>query len=236
MHLPEGDLMPGSAEELPLTSGGDSEDERWMREAIAEALAAEAAGDVPVGAVLVDPSRGLVVPGRNRRELRGDPVAHAEIEALRDAAEARGSWRLEGCTLYVTLEPCPMCAGALVNARVSRVVYGCLDPKAGAVDTFYGIGKDERLNHRFEVRGGVLAEECAALLKSFFGAKRRAAAAAKKAALTLGAAPAQGPSRESSRSLAEEASGSRAPSDPPLSACEGPDEPGSPSGLVDATP
>jgi tRNA(adenine34) deaminase len=148
-------------------------DERFMREAIAEAGRAEAASDVPVGAVVVDGGGAILSQGRNRREADQDPTAHAEIDALRRAAAALGRWRLEGATVYVTLEPCPMCAGALVNARVARLVYGCADPKAGAVDTLLSIGKDPRFNHRFAVESGVLADACAALLKDFF-AKLRA--------------------------------------------------------------
>ena len=148
-------------------------DRAWMLEAIAEAEAAGAAGDVPVGVVIVDAAGALVGRGRNRRELDQDPTAHAEVDALRAASRALGHWRLAGATVYVTLEPCPMCAGALVNARVARLVYGCADPKAGAVDTLFTIGRDLRLNHRFEVQGGVLADECAALLRGFF-ARRRA--------------------------------------------------------------
>ena len=148
-------------------------DETWMRAALAEAdAAAEETGDVPVGAVVVDKEGHLVAAGRNRREGRQDPTAHAEVEALRAAAAALGHWRLVGATVYVTLEPCPMCAGALVNARVARVVYGCKDLKAGAVDTLFEIGRDLRLNHRFEITSGVLAEECAGRLKAFFGKKR----------------------------------------------------------------
>jgi tRNA(adenine34) deaminase len=147
-------------------------DEACMRAALTEALAAGEAGDVPVGAVVVDASGTIVGRGRNRREQNQDPTAHAEVEALRDAARVRGAWRLEGLTVYVTLEPCPMCAGALVNARVARVVYGCADPKAGAVDTLFSIGRDARLNHRYAVLGGVLADECAGLLRAFFAARR----------------------------------------------------------------
>ena len=145
-----------------------------MRLAIEEAAAAAQSGDVPVGAVLVDASGELLARGRNRREVDQDPTAHAEIDALRAAARARSDWHLNGCTLYVTMEPCPMCAGALVNARIARVVYGCTDLKAGAVDTLFTIGRDPRLNHRFEVTSGVLAEECAAALKAFFAERRRA--------------------------------------------------------------
>jgi tRNA(adenine34) deaminase len=147
-------------------------DEAWMREALAEAKVAADAGDVPVGAVVVDAAGQLVGRGRNRREAHQDPTAHAEVEALRDAAQRRRAWRLEGCTVYVTLEPCPMCAGALVNARVARVVYGCADPKAGAVDTLFSIGKDLRLNHRYAVTGGVLSDSCAGLLRAFFAVRR----------------------------------------------------------------
>lgn len=148
-------------------------DEAWMRVALHEAETAALAGDVPVGAVVVDPTHGILGRGRNQRELSQDPTAHAEVIALREAALRSGGWRLGGATLFVTLEPCPMCAGALVNARVSRVVYGCADPKAGALDTLFAIGRDPRLNHRFEAVGGVLSMECAALLKTFFAARRQ---------------------------------------------------------------
>lgn len=149
-----------------------STDEASMRLALLEAEEAALAGDVPVGAVVIDPVLGVIGRGRNQRELGQDPTAHAEVVALREAAQRRGTWRLGGATLFVTLEPCPMCAGALVNARVARVVYGCADPKAGALDTLFEIGRDPRLNHRFETTGGVLAAECAALLKDFFAARR----------------------------------------------------------------
>jgi tRNA(adenine34) deaminase len=147
-------------------------DERFMREAMAEAERAALAFDVPVGAVVVDAAGAILGRGRNRREADQDPTAHAEIDALRRAAASLGRWRLEGATVFVTLEPCPMCAGALVNARVARLVYGCADPKAGAVDTLFSIGKDPRLNHRFAVEGGVLADACAGLLKDFFARLR----------------------------------------------------------------
>jgi tRNA(adenine34) deaminase len=149
-----------------------SDDEHWMGVALAEARLAMAHGDVPVGAVVVGPERVELSRGRNLRERDGDPTAHAELVALRAAAKIAGHWRLDGATLYVTLEPCAMCAGALVNARVARVVYGALDPKAGAVVSLFEIGRDDRLNHRFEVAGGVLAEASAELLRSFFGALR----------------------------------------------------------------
>ncbi|MFZ4720730.1 MAG: tRNA adenosine(34) deaminase TadA [Ilumatobacteraceae bacterium] len=142
-----------------------------MRLAIAEAHAAEAHDDVPIGAVVV--RDGQVIARRhNERELTGDPTAHAEVLALRDAAAVVGHWRLNDCTLYVTLEPCVMCAGALVNARIGRVVYGATDPKAGAVASLYEVCADERLNHRPPVESGVLADECGQLLKDFFAARR----------------------------------------------------------------
>ena len=146
-------------------------DQRWMRVAIAEAKRAEVEGEVPVGAVIVHEGK-VIGRGRNQRESSQDPTSHAEMIALRQAADALGSWRLIDTTLYVTLEPCPMCAGALVNARVPRVVWGCNDPKAGATETLYTIGSDPRLNHRFECIPGVLADECSALLSGFFAAIR----------------------------------------------------------------
>ena len=146
-------------------------DEHWMSLALNEARAAAASGDVPVGAVIVIGDR-IVARGRNRREVDGDPTAHAEIVALREAARELGHWRVEG-TLIVTQEPCPMCAGALVNARVARLVFGCTNPKAGAVTTLYQIVSDPRLNHRIEVTGGVLAEDCAQVLQQFFAELRR---------------------------------------------------------------
>lgn len=146
-------------------------DEQWMQAAIAEAKLAEAEGEVPVGAVIIHEGR-IIGRGRNQRESSQDPTTHAEMIAIRQAADLLGSWRLIDTTLYVTLEPCPMCAGALVNARVPRVVWGCADPKAGATETLYTIGSDPRLNHRFECVPGVLADECSALLSGFFSAIR----------------------------------------------------------------
>ena len=146
-------------------------DEEWMRAAIAEAKLAEGKGEVPVGAVIVHEG-DIIGRGHNLRELSQDPTTHAEMIAIRQAADALGSWRLIDTALYVTLEPCPMCAGALVNARVPRVVWGCNDPKAGAIETLYTIGSDPRLNHRFECVPGVLSEECSALLTGFFAAIR----------------------------------------------------------------
>jgi tRNA(adenine34) deaminase len=147
------------------------DDEHWMSFALDEAHAAAAAGDVPVGAVIVRDG-SILSRGRNRRELDKYPTAHAEVVALRDAARALGHWRVDA-TLYVTQEPCPMCAGAIVNARVARLVYGCPNPKAGAVATLYQIVSDGRLNHRAELRGGVRADECAAVLQQFFAELRR---------------------------------------------------------------
>jgi len=148
-------------------------DETAMRLALAEARAAEAHGDVPIGAILLDEAGVVVARGHNRREERQDPTAHAELEALREAASLRGSWRLDDLTMVVTMEPCPMCAGALVNARIGRLVYGCHDEKAGAISSLFVLGRDPRLNHRFPVVANVLGDECAALLRSFFVARRR---------------------------------------------------------------
>ena len=143
-----------------------------MELAIAEATVAAAEDEVPVGAVIAHLHRGIVARAHNQREQLADPTAHAEMIALTQAAKSLGSWRLEDCFLYVTLEPCPMCAGAIVQARVPVVVYGCTDPKAGACHTLYSITNDARLNHRAEVVGGVLAERCAAMLTAFFAGKR----------------------------------------------------------------
>ncbi|MER6528929.1 tRNA adenosine(34) deaminase TadA [Streptomyces sp. NPDC001508] len=140
-----------------------------MRGALAEAERAVRGGDVPVGAVVLSPDGTTVLAsGHNEREATGDPTAHAEILALRRAAASLGGWRLAGCTLVVTLEPCTMCAGALVQARVDRVVYGARDEKAGAAGSLWDLVRDRRLNHRPEVVEGVLAEECAGLLTAFF--------------------------------------------------------------------
>jgi tRNA(adenine34) deaminase len=149
----------------------DPEDERFMRRAIAEAERALGHDDVPIGAVVVHGGE-VVGAGHNERELRQDPTAHAEIIALRAAAHALGSWRVLDSTLYVTLEPCAMCAGAIVLARVPRVVYGCADPKAGAAGSVLDVLSEPRLNHRPEVTSGVLARECATLLTDFFAARR----------------------------------------------------------------
>jgi tRNA(adenine34) deaminase len=147
-------------------------DESFMRLALEAASRAATHEDVPIGAIVVRDGELLSSAG-NERELRGDPTAHAEILALRSAAQATGTWRLSGTTMYVTLEPCPMCAGALVLARVERLVYGALDPRAGAAFSLYNVVQDPRLNHSLEVTNGVLGEESATLLRSFFERKRR---------------------------------------------------------------
>ncbi|MFC5913676.1 tRNA adenosine(34) deaminase TadA [Streptomyces pulveraceus] len=139
-----------------------------MRRALAEADLAALAGDVPVGAVVLGPDGTLLATGHNEREATGDPTAHAEVLALRRAATTLGRWRLTGCTLVVTLEPCTMCAGALVQSRVDRVVYGARDEKAGAAGSLWDLVRDRRLNHRPEVIQGVLENECAGRLTSFF--------------------------------------------------------------------
>ncbi len=145
----------------------------WMCAAIAEAQVALAKDEVPIGCVIVhEPTGRIVGRGHNLRETARDATAHAEIIAIRQACETVGSWRLIDCTLIVTLEPCPMCAGAIVNARIPRLVYGCDDPKAGAVRTLYQLCEDARLNHRVAVTPGVLADECAEFLRSFFRAQR----------------------------------------------------------------
>ncbi len=143
-----------------------------MRRALAQAVRAGERGEVPVGAVVLDADGAIVAEAGNDREASADPTAHAEVLALRSAAEARGEWRLTGCTLVVTLEPCTMCAGAAVQARVDRVVYGADDDKAGAVGSLWDVVRDRRLNHRPEVVRGVLAAECSAVLTDFFARRR----------------------------------------------------------------
>jgi len=144
-----------------------------MLEAFALAQEAQSIGEVPIGCVIVhDPTQQIVGRGFNRRETDRDPTAHAEIIAIRHAGQSLGSWRLIDCTLYVTLEPCPMCAGAIINARIPRLTYGCPDPKAGAVRTLFQLCEDHRLNHRVEVTVGIMAEECAMLLTDFFRSQR----------------------------------------------------------------
>lgn len=143
-----------------------------MRLALAQARGALATGDVPVGAVVVGPDGAVLGVGRNAREAEGDPTAHAEVRALREAAAALGRWRLEDCTLVVTLEPCLMCAGAIVLARVARVVFGAWDAKAGASGSQWDVLRDRRVNHRPEVESGVLEDECGEILREFFAAQR----------------------------------------------------------------
>jgi tRNA(adenine34) deaminase len=147
-------------------------DERYMRLAIEQGGIAQENGDVPIGAVIVHNGQ-IIGKAYNQREQLQDPTAHAEIIALTQAAAALESWRLEDCTMYVTLEPCPMCAGSLVLARINRLVYGCDDPKTGAVKSLYNIVTDSRLNHRIEVINGVLADECSDLLEQFFQKRRQ---------------------------------------------------------------
>lgn len=168
---PSDDAWP---ESLGAALPGAVPDAPWMRLALEEARQAAAADEVPVGAVVVAGGH-VIASAHNQREQLRDPTAHAEMIALTQAAAALGSWRLEGCTLYVTLEPCPMCAGAILQARVPRVVWGAPDPKAGAVVSLYRLFEDQRLNHRVEHTGHVLADECGRVLTEFFRAKRRPA-------------------------------------------------------------
>ena len=155
----------------PESLPGGRPHDRWMRLALDEARAAAAEDEVPVGAIVVAGGR-VIAAGHNQREQLNDPTAHAEMIALTQAAATLGSWRLEGCVLYVTLEPCPMCAGAILQARVPTVVWGTADPKADAVATLYRLFDDARLNHRVEHVGGVLADECGRILTDFFRGKR----------------------------------------------------------------
>jgi tRNA(adenine34) deaminase len=143
-----------------------------MEQALACAREAESAGEVPVGAVLTDATGAVIARAANSPIARHDPTAHAEMLVLRAAGRALGNYRLPGCVLYVTLEPCPMCVGALVHARIARIVYGAPDPKTGACGSVFDLAANPKLNHRIEVTGGVLADECAALLKQFFAARR----------------------------------------------------------------
>ncbi len=161
---------PGLSVPPPLPAS-DADDLRFMALALVEAEAAAREGEVPVGAVVVRAGE-VLARAHNLREATDDPTAHAEVLAVREAAARIGSWRLDGCTLYVTLEPCFMCAGALVNARLSRLVLGALDPKAGAVGSLADVVRDARLNHRIEVRSGVLAQACGDVLKAFFAGRR----------------------------------------------------------------
>jgi tRNA(adenine34) deaminase len=159
--------------DFPLTDPRHPFHLEHMEMALDEARTAAAEDEVPVGAVIVSLQRGVIARAHNQREMLHDPTAHAEMVAITQAAQALESWRLEHCILYVTLEPCPMCAGAMVLARLPMVVYGATDPKAGACDTLYQITTDTRLNHRCQVVSGVHAERCAAVLSQFFATKRR---------------------------------------------------------------
>lgn len=155
-----------------MSAAGTVTDDAAMDRALAIAAAAAAAGEIPVGAVVLDAEGWILSEGRNNREETSDPTGHAEIVALRAAAAARGSWNLEGCTLVVTMEPCVMCAGAILQSRVGRVVFGAWDDKAGAAGSLYDVLRDRRLPYRAEVVGGVRADEAAALLRAFFTARR----------------------------------------------------------------
>ncbi|NYE95823.1 tRNA(adenine34) deaminase [Psychromicrobium silvestre] len=150
----------------------DAELESWMGLALAEARAALSTQDVPIGAVVLDASGHVIGTGRNRREADGDPTAHAEVLAIRAAAWALGTWRLDNCTLVITLEPCAMCAGAIVLARIPRVVFGAWDEKAGASGSVFDVLRERRLNHWVEVTSGIRQQECAGLLRDFFQAQR----------------------------------------------------------------
>ena len=158
-----------------------SDDEKFMALALEEATRAAELGEVPIGAVVVHDGEVIARAG-NRRETDADPAAHAEFSALMRASRVLGRWRLTGCTVYVTLEPCLMCAGLMVNSRIDRCVFGAPDPKGGAVGTLYDVSHDARLNHEFEVEGGVLEAECAEVLRAFFIRRRAEAKAAKLAA------------------------------------------------------
>lgn len=165
-------MSPLSPFDLAFTDPNHPFHVHHMGMALDEALVADAEDEVPVGAVIVSPDKGVIAQAHNMREQLHDPTAHAEMIAITQAAESLKSWRLERCILYVTLEPCPMCAGAIVQARLPLVVYGCTDPKAGACHTLYQIASDPRLNHRAQVIGGVMPAQCAAVLSDFFARKR----------------------------------------------------------------
>ena len=164
-----------------MTSGYLASFEPAMRLALDQATALPASADVPVGAVILDAAGTVIGTGRNRREADRDPTAHAEILAIRQAATTLERWRLDGCTLAVTLEPCTMCAGAVTAARLDRLVYGAADPKAGAAGSLWDVLRDRRLGHRTEVIGGVLAVECGALLRDFFAQRRNAGPVSQQA-------------------------------------------------------
>lgn len=159
--------------DLPMTDPRHPFHVEHMEMAFDEAQSAGDEDEVPIGCVIVSLERGVIARAHNQREMLKDPTAHAEMIAITQAAASLQSWRLENCVLYVTLEPCPMCAGAIVLARLPMVVYGATDPKAGACDTLYHITNDPRLNHRSQIVGGVLAERCGEILSEFFASKRR---------------------------------------------------------------
>lgn len=148
------------------------QDERYMQTAMRQAMIAEENGDVPIGCVIVHQGK-IIAKAYNQREMLNDPTAHAEMIALTQAAEYIGNWRLHDCCIYVTLEPCAMCAGALVLSRIDRLVYACTDPKTGACESLYNIVQDDRLNHRLEVKKGVLQEQCSTMLSDFFKKRRQ---------------------------------------------------------------
>src|SRR5438132_2771943 len=173
LPLPPGNGRDWDALGLPLADPRHPFHLAHMEMALDEARAAAAEDEVPIGAVIVSFAQGVIGRAHNQREQLNDPTAHAEMIAITQAASALGSWRLENCILYVTLEPCPMCAGAIVQARLPMLVYGTIDPKAGACHTLYQITNDPRLNHRVQVIAGVLADRCGAVLTDFFTAKRR---------------------------------------------------------------
>jgi tRNA(adenine34) deaminase len=173
LPLPAGNGRDWDALGLPLADPRHPFHFAHMEMALDEARAAAAEAEVPIGAVIVSFERGVIGRAHNQREGLNDPTAHAEMIAITQAAQALGSWRLENCAIYVTLEPCPMCAGAIVLARLPFVVYGAADPKAGACDTLYQITSDPRLNHRAQVVAGVLAGPCAQVLGDFFSDRRR---------------------------------------------------------------
>lgn len=165
--------MPNTPESRQIETTTTQQHATWMGLALEEARRALLTADVPIGAVVLGPDGGVLGLGRNEREAHGDPTAHAEVVAIREAAANLGSWRLADCTLVVTLEPCTMCAGAIVLARVPRVVFGAWDEKAGAAGSVFDVLRERRLNHWVEVFPGVREDECAALLKDFFGAHRQ---------------------------------------------------------------
>ena len=157
---------------MPIETSTCPVDELWLKAALAQAEDAEAAGEVPIGAVILGPDKTVIARGQNRVIRDHDPTAHAEIVALRGAGLALKNYRLERCTLYVTLEPCSMCAGAMIHARIGRLVFGAFDPKAGAVGSVLTVLNHPQLNHQIEVRGGILADECGDRLRRFFQSRR----------------------------------------------------------------